>query len=77
MAYGISATGANNTFQLNSTLTSTVHFALINQGTTTGSNGQIAGFSAGDLIVGRPTSGSGGFGASSIGFNVLTRKCFI
>ena len=64
MAYGISATGANNTFQLNSTLTSTVHFALINQGTTTGSNGQIAGFSAGDLIVGRPTSGSGGFGAS-------------
>jgi len=64
MTYGINATGANNTYQLNSTLTSTVHFAMINQGTTTGSNGQVAGFSAGDLLVGRPTSGSGGFGAS-------------
>jgi len=64
MTYGINATGANNTYQLNSTLTSTVHFAMINQGTTTGSNGQIAGYTQGDLIVGRPTSGSGGFGAS-------------
>jgi len=66
MAYGIEVSGHNGTYQLNSGLTSTVHFALINQGTTTGSNGQIAGFSAGDLIVGRPTSGSGGFGASML-----------
>ena len=59
MAYGISATGVNGIFQLNSDLNSTAHFAVSSQGSTTGSNGQIAGYSTGDLVVARLTSGSG------------------
>tara|TARA_B110000285_G_scaffold188721_1_gene215007 strand:+ start:886 stop:1515 length:630 start_codon:yes stop_codon:yes gene_type:complete len=63
MAYGIQITGANNIEQIDSTLTSTAQFVVVSGGVTTTDNQAIGGFTAGDFLIGRPTSGSGVFGA--------------
>lgn len=62
MAYGLEITGSNDKFVLNTALTSTVYLAITNEGTTSGNDGAISGYSAGDLVVARPVSGQGIFG---------------
>ena len=67
MAYGIRVSGRNNIYQLDTTTAdSAIHMAIVYSGTTTGTNGQIANYTSGDLVVGRPTSGSGVFGSNFI-----------
>ena len=66
MAYGIQVSGRNNIYQLDTLLSSTVHMTVVHSGVTSGTNGQIANYTAGDLVVGRPTSGSGVFGSNFI-----------
>ena len=66
MAYGIQVSGINNIYQLDTLLSSTVHMTVVHSGVTTGTNGQIANYTSGDLVVGRPTSGSGVFGSNFI-----------
>jgi len=63
MAYGIQVTGSNNKFVLDSTLTTTTYLAITNEGTTS-AGGAISGYSAGDLVVARPSDNnySGVFG---------------
>ena len=58
-AYGLQATGTNGIFQIDSNTTSTFHLAASNVGTTTSNNQSISGYTAGDLVMARPTSGSG------------------
>ncbi len=59
MAFGLSATGTNGIFQIDSNTTSTFHLAASNVGTTTTNNQAISGYTAGDMVMARPTSGSG------------------
>ena len=59
MTYGLQATGTNGIFQIDSNTTSTFHLAMTNVGTTTSNNQAISGYTAGDMVMARPTSGSG------------------
>tara|TARA_B000000532_G_scaffold158352_1_gene127440 strand:+ start:19 stop:669 length:651 start_codon:yes stop_codon:yes gene_type:complete len=59
MAFGLQATGTNGIFQIDSNTTSTFHLAASNVGTTTTNNQAISGYAVGDLVMARPTSGSG------------------
>ena len=58
-AYGLQASGTNGIFQIDSNSTSTFHLAASNVGTTTSNNQSISGYTAGDIVMARPTSGSG------------------
>jgi len=64
MAYGLQITGANNITQLDTQLTSTVQLVVFSEGATLTNNAAIAGYTTGDFIVGRPTSGSGAFSSN-------------